>query len=100
MSDNNKKVFFLHLRPTIEGTNILDARVGPFTPAKGGRTVAYTYDDNGVKFAIAKVNPSDVYDKSIGRKVAGDRLATGDVGYWPGSVDQFRRAVTYGLSDQ
>lgn len=99
---NNKKVFFLHLRPILKGWDQLSARVGCLTPAKGGRTVAYTYDDNGVEFAIAKVNPNDVYDKSIGRKVSSERLLKAEdhpeVGYWPGSVDQFRRAITAGLS--
>ncbi len=97
MSDN-KKIFFLHLRPAYSGAAILDSRVSSLTPAKGGRTVAYTYDEKGVKFAVAKVNPSDVYDKSIGRKVATDRLSTEQAGYWPGDVESFRRAVTFGLT--
>lgn len=98
MSDNNKKVFFIHLRPVVDGCTTLSAQVLCTTPAKGGRTVAYTYDDKGVKFAVAKVNPGDVYNKAIGRKVAGDRLATDQAGYWPGSVEQFRRAITFGLT--
>ena len=98
MSDNNKKVFFLHLRPIVKGWNKLTAHVSGLTPAKGGRTVAYYYDDNGVHFAVAKVNPNDVYDKAIGRKVAVDRLFTEQAGYWPGSVEQFRRAIISGLS--
>lgn len=101
MSDN-KKIFFIHLRPNHEGSPLLNSRAHTCTPPKGGRTVAYTYDDNGVEFAVAKVNPNDVYDKSIGRKVSSERLlGEGDarnVGYWPGSVNQFRRAVTLGLA--
>ncbi|MEG3035816.1 MAG: hypothetical protein RR877_10070 [Aurantimicrobium sp.] len=101
MSDNKKpKIFFIHLRPNHEGSPLLNSRSHGRTPPKGGRTVAFTYDDKGVQFAVAKVNPNDVYDKSIGRKVSSERLLAGvegTVGCWPGSVNQFRRAVVIAL---
>lgn len=104
MTDNKKpKIFFIHLRPVSNNlrVKILDSYVSSGTPPKGGRTIAYTFNDKGVEFAIAKVNPTDVYDKSIGRKVSSERLlggVEGTVGYWPGSVSQFRRAVTLALA--
>lgn len=103
MTDNKKpQIFFIHLRPVSNNprVKILDSRTYPDSPAKGGRTIAYTFNDKGVEFAVAKVNPTDVYDKSIGRKVSSERLLAGvegTVGYWPGSVSQFRRAVTVAL---
>lgn len=99
MTDNksNKKVFFLHLRADVDGRSPWHLKANRFTAAKGGRTVAYSYDDKGVSFAVAKVNPTDVYNKSIGRKVSSERLAGENKGYWPGSVDQFRRAIWSGL---
>lgn len=103
MSDNKKpQIFFIHLRPVSNNprVKILDSCASSDTPPKGGRTIAYTFNDKGVEFAIAKVNPTDVYDKSIGRKVSSERLlggVEGTVGYWPGSVNQFRRAVTLAL---
>ncbi|QHJ81602.1 MAG: hypothetical protein [Bacteriophage sp.] len=103
MTDNksNKRVFFLHLRADVNGCGPWHLKADRFTAAKGGRTVAYSYDDKGVTFAVAKVNPTDVYNKAIGRKVSSERLAggvEGTVGYWPGSVDQFRIALRAGLS--
>lgn len=100
MTDNksNKRVFFLHQRETFTYKSMLDfgkpCRREDLHQAEhtGGRTIAYSYDENGVTYAVAKVNDKDRYVKATGRKVSSERLAAGgkDVGYYPGSVDKFR----------
>lgn len=97
MSNKKNTVFFLHFRP-ITVIDRLSASRHSQAAATGGATVAYTYDDKGVKFAIAKVNPKDRYQKSIGRAVATERLSTEQAGYWPGSVHAFRQAIGFGLN--
>lgn len=77
MNDSTSpKVFFLHLRPVSAGYPALTT-LSQDAPAKGGRTVAYTIDDKGVTFGVAKVNKADRYCRATGRKIAAERLAAG-----------------------
>lgn len=98
MTDNksNKRVFFLHFRPqNIVGG--ISSRPSAFTNSKGGFTVAYSYDKDGVRFAVATVSMQDAYVKAIGRDVASKRLAEKNAGFWPGSVDEFRSGIYFAL---
>ena len=93
---NNERVFFLHFRKAPNG--LCYAQLGKHAEATGGATVAYTYDEKGVKYAVAKVSKKDRYEKSVGRKVSSERLGTEQQGYFPGSVNAFRRAMAAGLN--
>lgn len=95
MSDNKERVFFIHFRANRNGS--LTSAYPAHARAHGGATVAYTFDDKGVKFAVAKVSPKDRYEKAIGRKVSSERLGTDQAGYWPGSVHAFRHAITQSM---
>lgn len=50
---------FIHMQPT---------------SISKGATVAYVRDNSHVYFAWSQLSPSDKYDKSIGRKISGERL--------------------------
>lgn len=92
MSDNKKKVFFLHLRASKHAKVTGFGTHSSYFTDKGGATVAYSYDETGVRYAIAKVNPKDRYEKAIGREVAAKRLEEGkQAGFLPGvKADTFR----------
>lgn len=92
MSDNKTKVFFLHLRASKHSKVTGFGTPSDYYADKGGATVAYTYDETGVRYAIAKVNPKDRYEKAIGREVVLRRFAEGkDVGFLPGvTANSFR----------
>lgn len=46
----------------------------PRTFVSKGATVAYVRDNSHVFFSWSQLSPVDNYDKSIGRKISGDRL--------------------------
>lgn len=87
-ADKKNRVFFLHFRLVYDGALRSSPRAA--AQATGGFTVAYSYNDKCVDYAIATVNPADRYVKAIGRKVSSERLGTVEAGHWPGNVDEFR----------
>lgn len=90
--NNNERVFFLHFRKDCK-VDYQNTQLGKYASPTGGTTVAYTYDEKGVKYAVAKVSKKDRYEKSVGRKVSSERLGTEQQGYFPGTVRAFRTAI-------
>lgn len=96
MSKNKDKIFFIHLRPLDGDIAYLLQGSAHAAASKGGFTVAYKYDDDGVVYGVARVSPKDAYVKSVGREVSTKKLED-NAGYWPGEVADFRDAIVTGL---
>ncbi len=63
---------FLHLRQL---NTKPDEKTGSFLALKGGKTIAYRVDDNGVlEYVVARCGNNENYNRKRGAMIAGGRL--------------------------
>jgi hypothetical protein len=71
--------------------NFVHVRSGFFSiDPRGGLTVGYREEGNTIRYALAKVNPTDVYCKKTGRDLVIERLSS-DKTSWVIDFDFIKR---------